>query len=216
MLLPKTIDDAPQQEWLNLSQAAKRLGVHLSTLRRWADSGAIPYMLTPGGHRRFAASDVEAFARHHRHIAKGTGIEQLWAERAMKQTRQGLEGQRHSRWFQAYDEEHREKERALGRRLMGVVMQYLSSEGNSDDLINEARTLGREYARTAIALGLPMVAALEAAMFFHNAMLEVAVQLPQTTHLPADANTNLLRKINTVLNAVQLTIAQAYEEVDRV
>ena len=48
-------DSTPETErWLTLSQAAQELGVHLTTLRRWADNGDIPVMLTPGGHRRFA------------------------------------------------------------------------------------------------------------------------------------------------------------------
>jgi hypothetical protein len=117
--------------------------------------------------------------------------------------------------MQAYDDENREQERTLGRRLMGVILQYVGSEGNAECLIGEARVLGCEYARHAIALGLPIVAALEAAMFFHDTMVEVAVQLPQTTLMPADAIINLLRHLNTVLNAVKLAIAQTYEEAGK-
>jgi excisionase family DNA binding protein len=208
--------DSPQ-DWLSLSQAAEQLGVHPTTLRRWADEGHIQYLLTPGGHRRFARADVEAFAQQSRQVnATGRkGIEQLWAERAMVHARQGLAEQYQSRWLQAYDEEHRDQERTLGRRLMGVVLQYLgSSGGDTQGLLDEARALGRDYASNAMKHHLPMVAALEAAMFFRDAMVEVAVQLPQSAHLPADAHTSLLRKINTILNTVQLSIAQVYEEAN--
>ena len=43
----------PETEaWLSLKAASKKLNVHPTTLRRWADNGDIPVMLTPGGHRR--------------------------------------------------------------------------------------------------------------------------------------------------------------------
>jgi excisionase family DNA binding protein len=46
-------------EWFSLSQAAKQLGVHPSTVRAWADHGYIPSQRTQGGHRRFRRYDIE-------------------------------------------------------------------------------------------------------------------------------------------------------------
>jgi excisionase family DNA binding protein len=206
--------DVVQDIELSLSEAAQFLGVHAATLRRWANAGAIPYLLTPGGHRRFARQDLETFTRQNRHATANAGLEQLWAERAMLHTRQELVDHSHSRWLQAYDEEHRDQERMLGRRLMGVTLQYInhSTEESAQALLEEAREIGHAYARNAISHHLSVVAALEAAMFFHDAMLEVAVQLPQTGRLQAGAHTNLLRKINKVLNTVQLAIAQTYQD----
>jgi excisionase family DNA binding protein len=199
---------------LSLSEAAQLLGVHATTLRRWADAGAIPYLLTPGGHRRFARADLEAFMRENRYTAANKGIEQLWAERAIVYTRQGLAQQSHSRWLQAYDVEQRDQERMLGRRLMGVVLQYIhGNEREAAQLLDEARELGRTYAQNAISHHLPVVAALEAAMFFHDAMLEVTMQLLQMGHRNADEGTSLLRKINHIHNTVQLAIAQTYTEM---
>src|SRR5262249_36167549 len=54
---------APQIEsdWLTLRQAARFLGVAQSPTRKWSDSGRVPAFYTPGGHRRFRRSDLEAF-----------------------------------------------------------------------------------------------------------------------------------------------------------
>jgi excisionase family DNA binding protein len=49
------------REWLTLGQAAAFLGAAQSTVRKWADGGRVPAFYTPGGHRRFRRSDLEAF-----------------------------------------------------------------------------------------------------------------------------------------------------------
>jgi excisionase family DNA binding protein len=48
-------------EWLTLGQAAKYLGVAQSTIRKWSDQGRLPAFYTPGGHRRYRRSDLDAF-----------------------------------------------------------------------------------------------------------------------------------------------------------
>ncbi len=52
---------AVEPEWLTLGQAARYLGVAQSTIRKWSDSGRVRAFYTPGGHRRFRRTDLEAF-----------------------------------------------------------------------------------------------------------------------------------------------------------
>ena len=44
---------------LGVREAARRLGVHENTLRRWEQSGLIRAVKLPTGVRRFRAEDVE-------------------------------------------------------------------------------------------------------------------------------------------------------------
>lgn len=46
---------------LTTSQAARHLGVSLSTVRRWSDQGHLVGYRTPGGQRRFSLEQLEAF-----------------------------------------------------------------------------------------------------------------------------------------------------------
>lgn len=46
---------------MSTAQVARRLGVSVGTVRRWADAGHLPTSRTPGGQRRFSAERVEAF-----------------------------------------------------------------------------------------------------------------------------------------------------------
>jgi excisionase family DNA binding protein len=46
---------------LTASQAARHLGVSISTLRRWSDAGHVQVYRTPGGQRRFSVEQLDAF-----------------------------------------------------------------------------------------------------------------------------------------------------------
>ena len=50
-----------ESEWLTLGQAARFLGVAQSTIRKWSDNGQVPTFYTPGGHRRYRRTDLNAF-----------------------------------------------------------------------------------------------------------------------------------------------------------
>ena len=54
---------SPAQRGLGLStsQAARHLGVSLSTVRRWSDMGYLRGYRTPGGQRRFSRDQLDAF-----------------------------------------------------------------------------------------------------------------------------------------------------------
>lgn len=47
---------------LTPAEAAQRLHVSPVTIRHWALHGRLPYVTTPGGHRRFRACDIEQLA----------------------------------------------------------------------------------------------------------------------------------------------------------
>ena len=55
------IDRATSRLGLSTSEAARHLGVSLSTVRRWSDSGHLRGYRTPGGQRRFTVEQLDAF-----------------------------------------------------------------------------------------------------------------------------------------------------------
>jgi len=198
------MEPSNNETWLTLSEAAGLLDVHPTTLRRWANNGDIPVMVTPGGHRRFAASDLARFARE-RSALRNVNL---------ARTRQDVSVHRHESWMAYFDEEGRSQTRLLGQQLMGLTLQYLSSESNEENsasILEEARRIGRLYARNCMARGLPLRMTLEASIFFRDSLIETALQLPETANIRPEANIRLLRRVNAILNAVHLAVADVYE-----
>lgn len=58
-------------QWLTLQEAARLLGVHQNTLRRWADAGYVHVHRTPGGHRRFERAQIERLWLEHLGASNG-------------------------------------------------------------------------------------------------------------------------------------------------
>jgi excisionase family DNA binding protein len=52
-----------EQELLTPAEVAEIFRVDLKTVSRWAQSGKLPYIWTPGNRRRFPADKVWALAR---------------------------------------------------------------------------------------------------------------------------------------------------------
>jgi len=88
-------------EWLSLSDAAKLLGVHPSTVRLWSDKGVLPTHRTSGGHRRYRRDEVLLWAKTAREVrAEPEGIMQT----AMKNVRVQI-GEAHLEsegWYQSW------------------------------------------------------------------------------------------------------------------
>lgn len=198
-------------KWLTLKKAAELLGVHSATLRRWADNGDIPVMLTPGGHRRFNANDVNHFSAERRQLRSLAPATQVWVQQAIQRTRADIAGPESQKWLKTMDNDTRDYHRTLGRQLMGLTLQYISGESEDDALLEQAGVLGLAYGESGLATGMPLRDALQAAMFFRDTMIETALQLPETTRIRPEANLRLMRRINKLLNVVHLAIAEVYE-----
>ncbi|MCP5098359.1 MAG: excisionase family DNA-binding protein [Chloroflexi bacterium] len=199
------------EQWLSLTQAAKQLGIHSTTLRRWADNGDIPFMLTPGGHRRFSSADLQQFSQHHRKHKMQSTVGVALVQKALTQTRQVIGANQDQKWLSLQDEDSREQHRILGRRLMGMTLQFISDEGNGS-ILEEAELLGVEYGRLSLASKLPLTEALKATIFFRDMLVETALQMPESTRIKPEANVRLMRRINELINTVHLAIAAAYEK----
>jgi excisionase family DNA binding protein len=58
---------------LTTSEAARHLGVSLSTVRRWSDMGYLRGYRTPGGQRRFPVQELDEFVTSLEERTSGSG-----------------------------------------------------------------------------------------------------------------------------------------------
>jgi excisionase family DNA binding protein len=207
------MSEAKNTDQLSLAEASRQLGVHTTTLRRWADAGAIPVYITPGGHRRFARSDIDALIA--RKPLGQQALTSVWATRALEQARHEIaRTPQRPAWLAPLAEEERVAWRRVGQQLMGVVLRYVNNPEEDEVLLQEARNIGQHYATLARRANMPLSAALEAALFFRDSLVEAAMDLPEESHVRAADSARLLRRISRVVNVVQLAVVAGYENDD--
>jgi excisionase family DNA binding protein len=200
-----------QEEWLPLGKAAALLGVHSMTLRRWSDNGRFPSFRTAGGHRRFAASDIQAYIARQRSIIEDE-LTATWANNALVQTRQQISHHRGHRWLRAIDEENlRDEYRQLGHRLMGLLLQHVAAVEPDDSFVEEANRIGRRYGAFGRQAGLSLTSILEATLFFRDVLVESTLDVRPSGYVETGASLRILRRVNEIINTVQLAVSAYYE-----
>ncbi|MBI2845354.1 MAG: MerR family DNA-binding transcriptional regulator [Chloroflexi bacterium] len=196
-------------DWLSLSEASRILGVHPATLRHWADQGAIKLLRTPGGHRRFSLRDIQGFlASHHPSPAPEKYLENALQQARALLTSPALEKQA---WHRSFSSAEKERRRESGRRLLGLLMQYLSNGGGErEKALDEARSVVREYGKDAAHRGLTSRETAQAFLFFRDFLVESALQTFEEGGWERGHRAYL--EINRFMNELLLAMIDAYEK----
>ena len=208
---PEAIGPSEPGGWLTLGNASRILGVDESTLRRWADAGQIRAFRTPGGHRRFAEAEVQAVlsGQAYRLQARPDDLGTLALTRIRRQLQRG--SAHDAPWHLGAGEPERERMRALGRRLVAFVSDYLSGR-NRRGARAEARQIGHEYGRELAQAGLSLRQTLEAFTFFRRSLEQTTRQVAGKTGLSAEETLGHCEQVMSLADEVLLGIAESFEE----
>ena len=198
-------------DWLSLSDAAKLLGVHPSTVRLWSDKGVLPTHRTSGGHRRYRRNEVILWAKTAREIR--VEPENIM-HTAMKNVRVqiGEANLASQGWYQKLDENARVQYRESAHSLSRGLMAYLAAE-HGDDF--EAHAIGYEYASRARRYGLSAVDATRALLFFRNALIESVMKVYREANiLSGKAWEEMLHKMHTFTDQILISLLETYHKLE--
>lgn len=194
---------------LNLSEAAEYLGVHPATIRVWADRGEIPSQRTPGGHRRFRPEDLQS--RVPGQQAGAQVMVQSTLGRARLELTEG--GLANESWYQRLDEVTRRQQRDTGRRLLQLMMHYLTNEANRPAILDEVRQIGRNYEQMGQAHDLSLSQVVQAYLFFREFLSQTIYDMMQAAGTHGPTNWSQMHTDVTIFtNTLLLAIIAAYEQ----
>jgi excisionase family DNA binding protein len=163
----------PERDWLELAEAAQILGVHQSTLRRWADSGKVAHIRTLSGRRRFSRPALEQ-ARSEMHSREPGAQTEQFETKTLDLARQrtsSLSGEQ-ANWFARLNEEHRLLFRYSGQRLLGLMMQFISRSDSAEKFLAEGQKVAADYGLICYRAGLSISQTAEAFLYFRRSILE--------------------------------------------
>ena len=214
------IDDAGHDpaggRWLTINAACDLLGVDQSTLRRWSDAGKVPVFRTPGGHRRYAESDLRALVGEGPQRQERPAVtRQTLTDRSLSgYEEQYLRSVRERPWFRAYDTATLEEHRRLGRRLVDLAIRYaamLPAGGDRAALLAEGRQIGAHYGRAGAAHGLGSSEMLEAFLFFRFPVVHAVTGMIEEQDLAAKRAIRVFAEISHFMDQVLIAAMEAHE-----
>jgi excisionase family DNA binding protein len=197
--------------WLELSVAADYLGIHFTTLRRWADDGMVPCIRTPGGRRRFKKDELDAFVLGLRQ-GESTALAALQKlEGPVTVHPTGQSSMRDEPWYSRLDDSQRRAMRAEGQQLMAVLMQYANRSNGGDAFLDEGRRLAVHYGDVCFSAGLSLVETVRAFILVRRSITDSVYEAGALAG-PPDADTwRLYDRMNHFLDMMLLAMLQAYE-----
>ena len=207
--------DAPS-DWITLGAASKMLGVDPDTLRRWADAGKIDVFTTPGGHRRFPRSAVEAMlprprARRALLTALGEPPDRIAAE-LRRRVRSDAAALSEQEWHARLDERSLQWFRERGRRMGDLLLGYLDTlrRGGREQFVAQAEALGKEYGIEAAKRGLSIGEATQAFLFFRARFMAEIATVARRRSLDATQTSSLFEEADRALDGVIVALVQGH------
>ena len=200
--------------WLSLGEAAHALGITPGTLRRWADAGDVPAFTTPGGHRRFARSVVEAMmpptVTRRRRLAD-MGVTESSVTLAYRRRRK--EATRAITWLERLSSEDREQLRARGRELVRLLLAYLDAgRQEGDRLLTTAADEAREYGRVAARVRASLTDTVQVFLQFRGPFLAELVREAGKRQVETREATALLMKAEAAMDTLLVSVMTGHSE----
>lgn len=197
-------------DWLDPGEAARLLGVHVSTLRRWADEGRVPCYRTPGGRRRFRESELRAFLET---LQVGPALERPpttppWPALAVV-PRVGVANEP---WVRRFDASQRLIFRQEGRRMMALLIQYATRNNGGEVFLEEGRRLAADYGRMCHQAGFSLVETAYAFVRVRRSIMDSVYEAGALAGAPDAESWRLYDRMNRFLDTMLLATLEAYEQ----
>jgi excisionase family DNA binding protein len=199
-------------KWLSLSEAAKALGVHSSTVRLWSDKGILPTHKTQGGHRRYKQDEISLWAESN-HAPNEIEPERMMQEMIKTVHMQISEGHLQAEsWYQKLDDDARAQYRLGARSLFHGLMTYVSTNGA--DAADEAYAIGYEYASRAHRYSLNYVDAVRAFLFFRNTLIASFIKVYREANASSGKTAETFGKMYTFTDDILISLLQTFQTLN--
>ncbi|MFO3797089.1 MAG: helix-turn-helix domain-containing protein [Anaerolineales bacterium] len=197
------------EKWLSISEAAKILGVHPTTLRLWTKKGTIPFHRTSGGHRRFLEEELRIWSDAHRGTFSPESIISFSLRQARTQIKEAnlmQEG-----WYQKLDERARETYQKACGFLLDSMYHALTASDDENRL--EAQAIGYEHASRALRFKLSEMEALQAFLFFRSIALNAIGKAYRDLMISPVDVIEQLHKLLTFTDWIMFALVDAYHQL---
>lgn len=166
-----------EESLISISEASQILGVSEAALRQWTGEGKIKAFITPGGHRRYSKVELKKFMGSHPRML---GIKDLVVEleeTARRHREIARSSLKNMAWYGRLGEEAQEHLADLGRRLLNLIIKYITEPSCREETIQLVRDVGHDHGETLATLELPLTDSVEAFLLHRAPIMNAATHL---------------------------------------
>ncbi len=199
---------------LELAEAAELLGVHQSTLRRWADNGKVPHVRTLSGRRRFARkSIINAREEMNRSTPKVEPAElELNALSQARQRTRNLSSEKVG-WMAGLNDDQRLLLRYSGQHLLGLMLQYIHCDNNGEEYLEEGRRMAGDYSRVCSNAGLSITETAETFLYFRHTIIESIQNDTVLNGITSQESSRLILRAVSFFDALLIATLESYNRI---
>jgi excisionase family DNA binding protein len=197
--------------WLELGEAADLLGVHFTTLRRWADAGQVPCIRTPGGRRRFNRAELAAFLAG---LHSGSAVDNKTHGKpgvpapVSELTHAGLSREP---WYPRLDEAQRAAMRVEGQGLLAVLMQFATRTNGGEVFLEEGRRVASRYGVACQRAGLTLGEMIQTFIHVRRGIMDSVYQAGALAGAPDADAWRLYDRMDTFLDNMLLAMLESFD-----
>ena len=166
-----------QEPLLSISEASQLLGVSDGALRQWTDEGKIKVFITPGGHRRYARAELQKFMSSQPRMLGVRDLVTELEETARQHREIARASLRNTAWYNKLNEESQAHLADLGRRMLNLIIKYITESSRREETIRLVRDVGRDHGETLAKLELPLTDSVEAFLLHRDPIMSAVTHL---------------------------------------
>lgn len=207
----------PEAGLISLGPAARLLGVDPATLRRWATSGRVDAVTTPGGHRRFSRAAIELLRDERAAARLSLGASGPRIVAACQHRHGGSRPPLPRLWLAGLSETDRDGFRARSRRMVDSIVVHLDAPDSATRIasLRAAERLGREYGAEARRLDLPLAETVAGFLGSREPLLVEITTLAGASQLALPAAGQLFIRAAGLLDDILLVLIDEYQRPAR-
>lgn len=201
-----------QRYQLSISEASHILGVSETTLRQWTDEGKIRAFITPGGHRRYSRVELQQFMGLQKRVHT---IKDLVAE--LEHTAPLNREIAHTllsstSWYHKLDSESQQHLAEAGRRLLDLVIRYITEPLKREDTVGLVRDVGREFGEMLTNQGLSLTDSIEAFILHRDPVVNAATRLMKGRDMLNERAIEAIPMVGHIMDEALVSLVMAYDK----
>lgn len=191
------------------------LGVSEATLRQWTDEGKIRAFVTPGGHRRYAAAEVQNFTGAQRRVH---GVKDLIARMETTPHVELEIAHRHfagTSWYSNLDQQSLDQLREFGRRMHRLTITAISKPNKHDETLLLAREIGFELGTYLAGIGLSLSESVEAFLLHRSPLINATADLIKKRTAVNERAAEAIPLVIQTTDEILFSMIKAFQEASK-